>query len=87
MKQQKQESKRKALIVSGGICICNVDDYPAWVEHNIATITHLFMAFIFSEIRQGHDVPPPESLEKFCKTLHAECLAVIAEEGVGATRH
>lgn len=83
----KSKSETLALIVQAGICTCNIDDYGAWVYHNLDSISHLFAAQVAAAIMQGKPPPPPEDFEKFCKIMHTECLAVVAEQGIGATRH
>lgn len=83
MKQKITAQEKREVLLLAGICIRNVDDYPAWVLHNIGTLSLLFA----TSLKTGSPLPTMEEFEAFCKAAHADCLTLVAEEGRGATRH
>lgn len=88
MKTEASNKQSKGLILSAEICICNVEDYRAWVLHNIDALSYMFAVHLISDVFEGNvHTPDMNQFEDFCKETHATCIKVIAKHGASATRH
>lgn len=83
-----RRAKPEPTLVVAELCPCNIEDFEAWVMHNLSELSHLFVTKVIGDLLMGIPLPPFEAFQDFCIQMRDRCQQVIASvESQNTTLH